>query len=760
MRKIVLTVIVVLICWQAVPAATTGSFVAGPYLRDITNTTATIIWETATSVGGKLTYGPSKEQYEFSVEIPPATIGRVVLQNLKPGKVYFYRVQAGNCETPAGDPNYYFKTAYSEGKPFCFAAYADTSSGRNGFDLDHNRVVRSITNFTHPDFVIVNGDLVTNGKSKEDWIRFLQVEGDLIRNVPIYAVLGNNDQNGKRFFREYFTSPRPDSWYSFDYGDCHFIAMDIERGQGEKYYNSFKPGNPQFTWLLRDLQSDRNSKAKFTVVFFHAPVFPPDGQYNQVLLQMLHPLFVKYGVDMVFNGTHSFTRAEKDGIPYFISGGGGAEITPLDRRNRPEIKETAFLLHHLRVSVNYPVINVEVVDINGSVYSSFIYWDPYAKSGKLRPGSTPHTDNSVITDSPPDGKGRIPVTVFSLPNCNYCRTLLKKTLPGIAGKTGLKLNVTYLPLDQAENFEKLVAREQMLNDTGNDLPVVLVGKTILGGQKEIENGLHQLIAASGAGKSVAVNSQTGPDSFKEARREISKRFQSFEPVPVVLAGLLDGINPCAFTTIIFLLSYLFYLGKNKKEILLAGIGFTAGVFLTYTGLGIGFSEILKSLSIYGTISLIIKYLILALVAALGALSLYDFILCLRGNVSTITLQLPEFLKKKIHQQVRVQTKKSRLMTASIAMGALISAFELACTGQIYLPTIIYMLQVSTERLRAYGYLLLYNSAFIIPLVLVFVLAYYGLTADMLAKIFRRNITLVKLATAVFFFLMGVLILVL
>ena len=119
---------------------------------------------------------------------------------------------------------------------------------------------------------------------------------------------------GRGFFRQYFTSPRRNPWYSFDYGGCHFIAMDIKRGQGEKYYNSFKPGNPQFTWLLQDLQSERNRNAKFTVVFFHAPVFPPDGQYNQVLLQMLHPLFVKYGVDMVFNGTHSYTRAEKDGI--------------------------------------------------------------------------------------------------------------------------------------------------------------------------------------------------------------------------------------------------------------------------------------------------------------------------------------------------------------------------------------------------------------------------------------------------------------
>ena len=135
--------------------------------------------------------------------------------------------------------------------------------------------MRSIIDNTHPEFVIVNGDMVTDGKSKEDWIRFLADKRELLKNVPIYAVLGNNDQNGRRYFRDYFTSPRRNPWYSFDRGGCHFIALDIMRGQGEKYYNSFKPGNPQFTWLLKDLQSEANRNAKFTIVFFHAPVFPP-----------------------------------------------------------------------------------------------------------------------------------------------------------------------------------------------------------------------------------------------------------------------------------------------------------------------------------------------------------------------------------------------------------------------------------------------------------------------------------------------------
>ena len=707
-----------------------------------------------------MSYGTSPGNYQFSVKAPAATINRVVLQDLKPGTVYYYQVKTATTVTPAGDANYFFKTAYSGAEPFRFAVYADTSSGRNGFDMDHGRVVRSIINNTHPEFVIVNGDMVTNGKSKEDWIRFLGVEKELLKNVPIYAVLGNNDQNGRSYFRGYFTSPRRNPWYSFNRGGCHFIALDIMRGQGEKYYNSFKPGNPQFTWLLKDLQSEANRNAKFTIVFFHAPVFPPDGKENKALLQLLHPLFVKYGVDVVFNGSHSYTRAEKDGIQYLVSGGGGAELIPMDRPKRPEIKETAFVLHHLRVSVNYPIISIEVVDINGSVFSSFTYWDPNAKSAASRPGLVPPTKETTNLLKESTSKDGLPVTVFSLPNCGYCKTILEKKLPKIAKETGFKLKVAYLPLDKADNFERLVAVEQQLKDSGNDLPAVLVGNQLLGGKKEIDTRLRQLIIITAKGQTITANQPDTNAATGATKKEIRERFKSFKLLPIILAGLLDGINPCAFTAIIFLLSYLFYLGKKKREVLIAGISFSVGVFLTYTALGMGFSEILKSLAFYGTVTMVIKYLTLGLVLVLGILSLYDFVLCLRGRLSEVTLQLPDFLKKKIHQQVREQTRKSHLVMGSMVLGVVVSTFELACTGQIYVPTIIYMLKISSERLRAYGYLLLYNLAFIIPLILVFIFAYYGLTAEALTKVFRKNVTLVKLATAVFFFLMGVLILVL
>ena len=78
---------------------------------------------------------------------------------------------------------------------------------------------------------------------------------------------------------------------------------------------------------------------------------------------------------------------------------------------------------------------------------------------------------------------------------------------------------------------------------------------------------------------------------KEAPRERQERsvdrFKQFSLWGVLIAGLIDGLNPCAFATIVFLVSYLSFLGKQSKEILTYGIIFTLGVFIAYIIAGWG-----------------------------------------------------------------------------------------------------------------------------------------------------------------------------
>ncbi len=85
------------------------------------------------------------------------------------------------------------------------------------------------------------------------------------------------------------------------------------------------------------------------------------------------------------------------------------------------------------------------------------------------------------------------------------------------------------------------------------------------------------------------------------------------------------------------------------------------------------------------------------------------------------------------------------------LGVAISLLELACTGQVYLPTITYMIQQGETG--AVARLMFYNLAFIAPLTVIFVLAYSGLRSETLLALLRKRAALVKFSTAILFLLL-------
>ena len=73
---------------------------------------------------------------------------------------------------------------------------------------------------------------------------------------------------------------------------------------------------------------------------------------------------------------------------------------------------------------------------------------------------------------------------------------------------------------------------------------------------------------------------------------ILTRFRSLSVAAVVLAGLIDGVNPCAFATILFFVSYLAVSRRQRREMLLVGGAFALGVFVTYFAVGLGAMRLL------------------------------------------------------------------------------------------------------------------------------------------------------------------------
>jgi uncharacterized membrane protein YuzA (DUF378 family) len=237
----------------------------------------------------------------------------------------------------------------------------------------------------------------------------------------------------------------------------------------------------------------------------------------------------------------------------------------------------------------------------------------------------------------------------------------------------------------------------------------------------------------------------------KAERGIIERFRSFGPLAVVTAGLIDGVNPCAFATIIFLISYLSLIGRKGKELMYVGLAFTAAVFTTYFLVGLGIFQFIHSLGIFSMLSRIIYLLTAVLAFILGVLSFYDFLKFKQGKEREVKLQLPKFLKDRIHMTIRKSTRSGRLVPAAFAAGAIVSFLELECTGQVYLPTISFVVGMPSLRAHAIFYLLVYNLMFILPLIVIFGLTYFGATWEQFAAVMRKYVAEIKIITALFFF---------
>lgn len=174
-----------------------------------------------------------------------------------------------------------------------------------------------IINRLDPEFILFLGDSTSSG-SPEEWQRSDRIMDAL--HVPAIMIPGNHDvynhQTRKRYERRYGRT-----YFSFDYGEVHFLALDSEMPDKDGNYDNRIEGE-QLEWLERDLGSNQTARARF--VFVHRPFWANLAEVSQGLLWMreVHPLLAKYCVNAVFAGHfHRYMKFDPlDGVHYYISG--------------------------------------------------------------------------------------------------------------------------------------------------------------------------------------------------------------------------------------------------------------------------------------------------------------------------------------------------------------------------------------------------------------------------------------------------------
>jgi cytochrome c biogenesis protein CcdA len=235
---------------------------------------------------------------------------------------------------------------------------------------------------------------------------------------------------------------------------------------------------------------------------------------------------------------------------------------------------------------------------------------------------------------------------------------------------------------------------------------------------------------------------------------LAERFESFGLGVVLVAGLLDSVNPCAFATLIFLVSYLRIARRSLRQTVQVCLAFVAGVFLAYFLIGLGAASVLNRIQTVHPFAEAVRWLAALLALVVMVLSLRDGVLCLRGQMAEMNLQLPNGLKSRIHGMIRRGTRVRHFVIGAFVTGLVVSLLELACTGQVYAPTIVYMMNTGRAA-DAIGYLLVYNLAFVLPLLVILMLTCWGVGSEALTRWLQRHAAAVKFATAVLFLVLAV-----
>ena len=137
------------------------------------------------------------------------------------------------------------------------------------------------------------------------------------------------------------------------------------------------------------------------------------------------------------------------------------------------------------------------------------------------------------------------------------------------------------------------------------------------------------------------------------------------------------------------------------------------------------------------------------------LNINDYYKIKNGSLKDMNLKLHHGLREKINAVIRNNIKLHHYIIGAFGMGFAISLLELACTGQVYLPTVLFIINTQGIKLRAFILLLIYNIAFIVPLIVIFTLFWHGSTEKRISGWLINNGAKIKLAMGLLFLSLAV-----
>ncbi len=211
------------------------------------------------------------------------------------------------------------------------------------------------------EFALMMGDNMYGSEKAADFkAKFEDVYKPLLDGgVKFYATLGNHDESNQRFYEHF--NMNGEEYFRFKKGNVAFYSL-----------NSNYMDKKQLQWFEGQLAKD---DSEWKVVYFHHPPYSSGGKHGSEtsLREVVEPLFLKYGVNVVFAGHEHFYERIKPqkGVYYFISGAGG-KLRPGDVKKGSPLTEKAYDsdMSFMLVEVEKDRMHFQVISRTGETVDS------------------------------------------------------------------------------------------------------------------------------------------------------------------------------------------------------------------------------------------------------------------------------------------------------------------------------------------------------------------------------------------------------
>jgi 3',5'-cyclic AMP phosphodiesterase CpdA len=313
----------------------------GPYLQNVREHEATIVWTTDNDAVSWVELAPAGNESFYAKERPRyyhtqdgnrvvSKLHKITLSGLERGTEYRYRIfsQAVILEQlmygRIASSNVYgkkplrFTTLDAHKSEISFVTLNDI----HGRIADLNALCRNVKHGT-TDLVIFNGDMVNSMNDEQRFFADFMDESVKLfaAEVPVFYARGNHETRGlfSRSFSDYFPSNSGKPYYTFRHGPVHFIVLDSGEDKPDsdiEYYglaqfDAYR--TEQQEWLKKELQNESFRTAPYKIVIIHIP--PTGSNWHGALdvQKKFLPLLNNTGITVMFCGhTHRYRYFEPD----------------------------------------------------------------------------------------------------------------------------------------------------------------------------------------------------------------------------------------------------------------------------------------------------------------------------------------------------------------------------------------------------------------------------------------------------------------